>query len=281
LIGLPQFVTDPVMAADHPESPTPLAEISQGPSAFEQFLDNNQKNLVIFAVLVAIGAAAVVVYRGVEKGRQESAGAGLSKATDLAAYQSVVQDHAGTQAASSAMILLAERQWEEGQQDIAIATLRDFIAANASHPAYPSARASLGSKLMAQGKAAEATTVFQEIADDPKARFIAPYALISLGDIAKVAGDLEKAEASYSRVKKDFPESSFADTANRRIAILRAKPPVEVEPLPAPATEEAALAPAPATQAAAPDAPTSASVTEEASPEAEPAPEEETPAAPQ
>ena len=61
-----------------------------------------------------------------------------------------------------------------------------------------------------------------------------PYALISLGDIAKVAGDLEKAEASYSRVKTDFSESSFAETANRRIATLKAKPPVEIAPPPSP-----------------------------------------------
>jgi len=221
------------MAADLPESPTPLAEISQGPSAFEQFLDNNQKTLVILTILLALGAAAFVVYRGIEKSRQQTAGAELNKATDLAALQAVVKDHAGTQAAGSATVLLADRQWSDGQQDAAITTLRDFVAANSGHPASATARASLGAKLMAQGKAADATAVFEEIVGDPAARFIAPYALISLGDIAKAAGDLEKAESSYTRVKKDFPESSFADTANKRIASLKAKPPVEVEPPPA------------------------------------------------
>lgn len=233
------------MAADLPESPTPLAEISHGPSAFEQFLDKNQKNLIVLTVLLAIGAAALVVYRGIEKSRQESAGADLNKAADLAALQAVVKNHADTHAASSAQILMADRQWSEGQQDAAITTLREFIAANPDHPAFSTARASLGAKLMAQGKAADATALFEEIADDPKARFIAPYALISLGDIAKVAGDLDKAEASYSRVKKDFPDSSFVDTANKRIASLKAKPPVEVEPPPAPAPAENTGAAAP------------------------------------
>jgi predicted negative regulator of RcsB-dependent stress response len=234
------------MAADLPESPTPLAEIAQGPSAFEQFLDRNQKNLIILTILLAIGAAAFVVYRGIEKSRQETAGAALNKASDLAALQAVIKDHADTHAADSAMVLLADRQWSDGQQDTAITTLRDFIAANPGHPAFASAKASLGSKLMAQGKAADATAVFEEIADDPKARFIAPYALISLGDLAKTAGDLEKAESSYSRVKKDFPESNFADIANKRIATLKAKPPVEVEPPPAPAPVPKADTPVPA-----------------------------------
>ena len=81
--------------------------------------------------------------------------------------------------------------------------------------------------------------------DQPKSRYIAPYALISLGDIAKVAGDLEKAEASYNRVQSDFSESPFVRTATLRITTLRAKPPVEIEPPPAPAAETAPAAEAP------------------------------------
>jgi len=231
------------MPADLPESPAPLAEISQGPSAFERFLDNNQKNIVILAVLLALAAAALVVYRGVEKSRQETAGAALAKAGDLPALQAVIQEHANTHAARSAMILLADRQWAEGQQDAAISTLRDFISANPGHPAFPTAKASLGSKLMAQGKSAEASAVFEEIAQDPKSRYIAPFALISLGDIAKAAGDLAKAETSYNRVKTDFPENSFAEAANRRIATLKAMPPVEVEPPPAPEPKPDAASP--------------------------------------
>ncbi len=243
------------MPANSPESPAPLAEISHGPSAFERFLDNNQKNLVILTVLLVIGAAALVVYRGIETSRQESAGAALNKAADLKALQSVTQEHQDTRAATSAAVLLAESQWNEGQQDAAIATLRTVVDSKTEHPALPTARASLAAKLMAQGKTADATAVFQQILDDPKARFIAPYAHLSLGDIAKVAGDLDKAELSYTRVKNDFPDSSFADTANRRISSLKTLPPVEVEAPPAPAP-----AAGPAAQPAPPPAPMAPSI---------------------
>jgi predicted negative regulator of RcsB-dependent stress response len=225
------------MPDDLSKSPVPLAEISQGPNAFEQFLDRNQKNLIILAILIALAVAALVIYRGIEKSHQESAGAALSKAGDLAALQAVINDHAGTSAASSAMILLADRQWTEGQQDTAIETLNKFISANPEHPALPTAQASLGSKLMLQGKSAEATKVFQSLVDDPQARFIAPYALISLGDMAKLAGDIDKAEAAYARVKTEFSESSFADQAKRRSATLKAKAPVEIEAPPPPKTD--------------------------------------------
>lgn len=222
------------MSADLKESPVPLAEISQGPNAFEEFLDRNQKGIVVFAILLALGAVALVIYRGIETSRQETAGAALTKAGDLAALQAVVDGHADTTAASSAMVLLADSQWTAGKQDDAIATLRKFIAASPAHPAIPSAKANLGAKLMAQGKSGDAAKIFDELVADPAAKFIAPFALISLGDLSKSSGDLEKAEASYNKAKTDFPESSFADTANRRVANLKAKPPVAIEPPPAP-----------------------------------------------
>jgi predicted negative regulator of RcsB-dependent stress response len=220
------------MSADLTESPVPLAEISQGPNAFEAFLDRNQKGIVIFAILLALGAVALVIYRGVETSRQQTAGAALNKAEDLASLQAVVTEHAGTTAAGSAMVLLANSQWTADKQDDAVATLRKFIAESPQHPAVPNAKANLASKLMAQGKSGDAAKLFEEISADPAASFIAPFALISLGDISKAAGDLEKAEGFYTKAKN--ADSSFADTASRRLAILKTKPPVEIEPPPAP-----------------------------------------------
>ncbi|NQX00291.1 tetratricopeptide repeat protein [bacterium] len=228
------------MSADLKESTAPLAEISQGPNALEAFLDRNQKGIIVFAILLALGAVVAVIYRGVETSRQQTAGAALTQAEDLASLQAVVDGHADTTAAGSAMVLLANSQWTAGKQDEAVATLQKFLTNFPSHPALPAAKASLASKLMQQGKSGDAAKIFEELASDPTARFIAPYSLISLGDIAKAAGDLAKAEPLYNRVKTDFPDSSFADTANKRIATLKAKPPLEIEAPAAPATPPAA-----------------------------------------
>lgn len=195
----------------------------------------------MLAVLLVIAAIAAVVYRGIESSRQKTAGAELSKVEDLAALQALTSDHADTTAGASGMVLLANSQWADGKKDEAIGMLQKFIDSHPTHPAIPTAKAGLGAKLMAQGKTGDATKVFDELVADPDARFIAPFALVSLGDIAKSSGDLEKAEASFSKVKSLYPESSFAEMAGRRIATLKAKPPVEIEPPPAP--------PAPATPA--------------------------------
>jgi hypothetical protein len=222
------------MAADSSESITPLAEISHGPSRFEQFLDENQKLLLALTVLLILGAAAWIIYSGVERSQEKTAGAALTKAVGAAELEKIVTDHAGTRAAGSAMLLLAEIQWGEGKKDAAIATLKDFTTKETKHPAHPNGLASLGAKLMAQGNAAEASSLFQQIISDPQARYLAPYAHLSLGDLAQSGGDLDKAATHFERVKKDFPESRFVDAANQRIESLRAKAPLEVEPPPAP-----------------------------------------------
>jgi predicted negative regulator of RcsB-dependent stress response len=271
------------MAADHPVSNSPLAEISHGPSAFEQFLDTHQKTLLALTLLLVLAAAGWVVYRGIEKSRQHTAGAQLNQAGDPATLQAVISEHPDTHAARSATILLADLQWKEGQQDTAIGTLRAFIDSNPQHPALATARASLGSKLMAQGKSADATALYQEITDDPQSRYLAPYAMICLGDLAKAAGDTEKAQAFYNRAKTDFPESGFAGTAGERIASLKAKPPVEVDPPPPAPETPAAGAATPVAPPAAPPASIETPPAAEAAPQPapEPPPGEPSPATPE
>lgn len=212
----------------------PLAEIAQGPGAFEMFLERNQKSLLVLVVLIALGVAGYVIYRGIEQGRQETAGQAFTKAADLPALQAVVNEHADTLAGHSALVLLAEKQWEKGDKDASIETLRKFISGSKDHPALPAAQASLGYKLMSQGKSGDAAKVFQDIVEDPKARYLAPYALISLGDMSKTAGDTDKAESHYKRVKTEFSGSSFSSAASKRIDSLRAKAPVEIAPPPKP-----------------------------------------------
>jgi predicted negative regulator of RcsB-dependent stress response len=267
------------MSADLKESSAPLGEISQGPNAFEEFLDRNQKGIAVLAILLALGGIGAVIYRGVEASRQQTAGEALVRAEDLASLQAVVDQNKDTHAAGSALILLANSQWTAGKKDEAVGTLQSFIASSPTHPAIPTAKASLGSKLMIQGKSGDATKIFEELSTDPAARFIAPFALISLGDIARAAGDPDKAEPFYAKVKTDFPESSFADTAGKRIATLKAKAPLEIDPPPAPVTPPVSANPMDALKASLPPGVTI--TPSPAQPETPaPSPEPETPPAP-
>ncbi|OYV05846.1 MAG: hypothetical protein CFE26_09475 [Verrucomicrobiales bacterium VVV1] len=217
------------------DTPQLLGEISHGPSAFEQFLDRNQKGLIVVSILAALAGCGVVVYRGIKTSKERDAGALLLKAEDLATLQSIGKDYSGTAAAGTASILTAEKQWSEGQQDAAIETLKTFSSANTAHPAWPTAQASLGSKLMAQGKTGDAEATFQALVSSPSGKFLAPYALTQLGDIAKLAGDIEKARGFYEKAKADYSTNNFSSSlAGQHLLNLTAKAPVEIDAPPPP-----------------------------------------------
>jgi len=229
------------MPEDTSDTPRLLGEISHGPSGFEQFLDRNQKGLIVVSILAALAGCGVVVYRGIQHSKNQDAGALLVKAEDLATLQSISKDFSGTAAAGSAVLLAAEKQWNDGQQDAAIDALRAFAQGNPSHPAWATAEASLGSKLLAQGKTSDASAAFQSVVDSPAGKFLAPYALTQLGDIAKLAGDTEKARSLYEKAKADYATSTFSTAlADQHLRNLTAKAPVEIDapPPPPPKTED-------------------------------------------
>ncbi len=207
----------------------PLGEISQAPPALEMFLDRHQMKLIVLAVLLALFAVAYVIYEGIGESKRESAGAQLVKAEDASDLQGVVNNYPGTAAAESAKLLLAEKQWLEGQQDDAIRTLEEFVAGDPAHPARPSALASLAAKLLAQGRAEEAEEMFNDLTSYPDAGHIAPYAFIMLGDIHLSKGDKEAAAKAYETVERDHFGSAFSQQAMQRRLLLKAVPPVEVE----------------------------------------------------
>ena len=215
--------------SDPSTHPLPIGEIVQGPSAFEQFLENNQKLIAVSAVAIALGIGGFMVYRTIQKDHAADAGAALSAAKDIAELEKVKVDFSDTPSAVTAAMGIADKLWSNGQQDEAIATLREIIEKFPSHPASAVAQNALGYRLMAQGKTSDASQAFQAVIDRTDARYLAPAATIALGDIAKKAGELEKAASLYKKASSDFGDSPFASLATDRTKFLHFTAPVEVE----------------------------------------------------
>ncbi|WP_193210538.1 tetratricopeptide repeat protein [Luteolibacter marinus] len=225
------------MAEDTDDTPRPLAEISHGPSAFEAFLDRNQKGMIALAILIVVATSAWIVIRGIKQSAETTAGAMLSEAAAVPDLEKLIGEYPESAAAGSAQVLVSQKQWENGEQDAAIETLRSFIAADPDHAAIPSAKASLACRLKQQGKNAEAETLFKELADSADSRFIAPFALIALGDLAKADGRLDDAEDAYKRAQNDFGTNQFSRLAGEHLKLLHFTAPVEIEAPPTPAPD--------------------------------------------
>jgi predicted negative regulator of RcsB-dependent stress response len=215
--------------SDPSTHPLPIGEIVQGPSAFEQFLENNQKLIAVSAVAIALGIGGFMVYRTIQKDHAADAGAALSAAKDIAELEKVKVDFSDTPSAVTAAMGIADKLWSNGQQDEAIATLREIIEKFPSHPASVAAQNSLGYRLLAQGKTGDASQAFQAVIDRADGRYLAPAATIALGDIAKKAGELDKAASLYKKVSSEFGDSPFARVASDRTKFLHFAAPVEVE----------------------------------------------------
>lgn len=263
--------------SDQSNNPIPLGEIVQGPSAFEQFLDRNQKMMAFSAIAVALGVGGFMVYKTIAKDHALSAGAAYSSAQDIADLEKVKQEYADTAASATASLAIAEKQWGNKQEDEAISTLRQLIQDFPKHPAAAIAQQTLGNRLLAQGKTGDAELAFQAVIDNPQSAYLAPAALVALGDIAKKAGDLTKAEELYKRVDKDYQGSALASLASDRIKYLHFKEPVEIEQ--PPVVEEPPVSIAKPDDAPAVDNPTSNNplLNELSNPTPDEAPEESLP----
>ncbi|MEP4078316.1 tetratricopeptide repeat protein [Haloferula sp.] len=199
---------------------------------------------MIVGLLIALGMAAWVVKEGIQEGAYLSAGNALIAAEDTAALQEVMEIHAGTPSAASAAVLLSDSQWEQGQQDDAIATLNAEIAAHPDHPATSAAYARLAARLDSQGKTDEAKAAYQNVLDRPQAAYYAPYALISLGQIAKSEGEIDKAKDYFRQASEGYPGNPLADSASKALQFIEFEMPEQIdppEPEPAPAAAESGV----------------------------------------
>ena len=177
--------------------PSPIGEISQEPSAFEAFLDANQKKLIIIGILAILCLVGYVVVTGLEKKAKEDAAAAVANARTGPEYQAISQEYAGKNAGGSAILLKSQLLWGDQQQQEAIEALETFVSEYPDHPAVGSAYASLGSYQQQLKKFDEAKEAFQKAANSESA--VSSLALLSLGDLALQEGEDENAEENLQK----------------------------------------------------------------------------------
>jgi predicted negative regulator of RcsB-dependent stress response len=206
------------------------------PSSLENFLDLHARKLVIgLAIVLAIVAVAVTIHLRQKKFETE-AGTALVAATDLDALKKVTLAFAGTPAAKTALLFMADRQLEAGDAQGAGETLRVFIGANSDHPLLSQARLALATALVRQGKPDEANAELAAFLAASPTSPLAPLALIQQAELAEQKGDLEGARKLYEQVTAGFPDSQFAQMIKMQSRADRVGfvMPTEVEPPPPP-----------------------------------------------
>lgn len=204
-----------------PEEIKAIGEIEIGPTRHEIFLNKHYKKLIaggIVFLLVASGAICYATYRQQE---EEQASAALVSSMKLQAPGSVASpdaydttilsdirnQHAKTPSASTAALMaaLAQLNTEEGR-NAGLSELETIAEQSPSELIRARAHAALAAYHMSEGVDDKAVTHWKAVAglsDNP----YSVIALISLGDLAKNAGDTESARSYYKQAELQHPAS--------------------------------------------------------------------------
>ena len=215
------------------------APVSQPPAAPEHpaldaFLDKHFRQIAIaFGVLVVL-AAAYGAFRYHNLQEAEAAAVLATQAKTVDDCDIVVQKYPGTAAAGDATLTKAKLLWDQNKKDTSVATLRDFVAKYPDHPFHAQGLISLGSRLEAQGGAAqlaEAKKAYETVVADPGKSGLGGFAQLRLADMLWNEGKQDEAKKAYEALPPKLTGSPFFDMNEERLKWLAAGLPTkEVDP---------------------------------------------------
>lgn len=217
------------------DTPTPIAEIDHGPSKFEAFLEKYQKLLIIVAIVAFLAVLGYVFYTSYQKQQNENAGYALNAAMStpdtgdaIKALDNVISEYGSSPSAATAFHSISNLL---GKDDPAKSAekLTNFIATYKDNQLVPIAEFKLAQIQINLNKLSEAKATLESLKSREDGAYLTPRVQISLGDIARLEGDKEKAIQHYSEAEKS--DSIFANTAKARISFINAKKPELIKPV--------------------------------------------------
>jgi predicted negative regulator of RcsB-dependent stress response len=138
-------------------------------------------------------------------------------ATDLSR---VVSSYGGTSAGQEAVLLRAQVRMLQGQADLAVTELRDFIARGPKDQYRAPAYAGLAAALEQTGDPAGAGKAYEDGAEFTQYDLLKARLLISAGRAYTAAGDTTSAVRAYEQVVANHGETPMAPEARLRLAEL-------------------------------------------------------------
>ena len=220
-----------------------IGEIELGPSRHEKFLNAHYKKLIV-GIVVFMALAVVCIVYGTWRARQESDGAStlisamqvvaadnaaMDSGYNLAELERVEANYPGTSAAATSELLRGMQLIAGGEEQKGISVLEGVIASTSEPFLRVRAQAYLAGRYMSAGEVQKARDLWQTISRAGQSPYLA-LAYLSLGDLAKEAGEVEQARAFYTGLQKECPSSPLVLTVQQRLLLLGVDAPEPVAP---------------------------------------------------
>ncbi len=190
-----------------------------------------QRNMLLAGIgLIALALAGAWLWNSSVKRKEAFAARALQQARQVAEsgnlpqaaadLQKVTQTYGGTRSAVEAMLVLNQVRMVNGQTELAVGGLREFLAKSPPVEFQSPAWSLLGVALENQKKPAEAAEAYGKASAAAQVDYLRADYLLQHGRALTNAGKAQDAIATYRKVIKDFPESVAVTEAKVRLAEL-------------------------------------------------------------
>ena len=137
-----------------------------------------------------------------------------------AALQKVIQSYPGTPAAEEAVITLNQVRLVNGQNELAVVNLREYLSGSHDPQYTAAANALLATALENAHKDAEAAAAYRAAATASPVDYLKAEYLVDAGRAYRTAGKVSDAEAAYKEVVEKYAKTPSMTEAQVRLSEL-------------------------------------------------------------
>jgi predicted negative regulator of RcsB-dependent stress response len=201
--------------ASDSREPSPASTAPKPPQEFDllAFWILHQRLILRLVIVALLAVAAWGAWLFMDYRRDAGSKEALVAAKTAADYRKVTGDWAGTPAAGTAYIRLAEELRKEGKPADAAQALREFLEKYPVHPLRVNASHALASSLETAGKLDEALAGYQQFASAHANSKFAPLGPIGQARVLLALGKPEDARKALESVEQKFASNPFAEDA--------------------------------------------------------------------
>src|SRR5919112_5523646 len=205
-------------------------EPTSQPTAGPPWYMRHQRALMLVAALLAV--ALIVGWFVLASGRRKEqfAARSLNQARAAAEagnlplasseLQRLITTYKGTDAASEAVITLNQVRMVNGQSELAVVGLREYLATKPAEKYVTPAYGLLGAALENSKRWAEAAEAYNQAANTAEVDYLKASYLVDAGRAYREAGKTQEAERAYRTVLEKYPKSPRFTEAQVRLAEL-------------------------------------------------------------
>ena len=208
---------------------TTREQVSQATGPTPWYLDR-ARQLLAGGITLAVIALVAWFVRESSQRKEEFAARSLNQARATAEagnlplasseLQKLIATYKGTDAASEAVITLNQVRMVNGQNELAVVGLREFVATGPAAKYLAPANGLLGAALENSRKYEEAGDAFTAASNAADLEYLRSRYLVDAGRAYRSAGKLDRAAQVYRTVLQKYPKSASFTEAQVRLAEL-------------------------------------------------------------